>query len=44
MWHAEQGNRLKAEDYLQKVNLIGGTETCKEFTELKAVIDGTASY
>jgi tetratricopeptide (TPR) repeat protein len=44
MWHAEQGNRIKAEDYLQKVKLICGTETCKEFTELKAVIDGTASY
>jgi tetratricopeptide (TPR) repeat protein len=44
MWQAEQGNRLKAEDFLQKVKLICGTETCKEFVELKAVIDGKASY
>lgn len=44
MWQAEQGNRLKAEDFLQKVKLICGTENCKEFVELKAVIDGKASY
>jgi tetratricopeptide (TPR) repeat protein len=44
MWQAEQGNRLKAEDFLQKVKLICGNESCKEFTELRAVIDGTASY
>ena len=44
MWQAEQGNRLKAEDFLQKVKLICGNESCKEFTELKAVINGTASY
>jgi len=44
MWQAEQGNRLKAEDFLQKVKLICGNETCKEYTELKAVIDGKASY
>ena len=44
MWHAEQGNRLMANDYLQKVKLICGTEDCKEFLELKAVIDGKASY
>jgi tetratricopeptide (TPR) repeat protein len=44
MWHAEQGNRLKAEDFLAKVRLICGNTACKEYTELKAVIDGTASY
>ena len=44
MWQAEQGNRLKAEDFLQKVKLICGNESCKEFTELRAVIDGKASY
>jgi len=44
MWHMEQGNRLKAEDYLAKVNLLCGNTNCQEFTELKAVIDGTASY
>ena len=44
MWQAEQGNRLKAEDFLQKVKLICGNESCKDFIELRAVIDGTASY
>jgi tetratricopeptide (TPR) repeat protein len=44
MWQAEQGNRLKAEDFLQKVKLICGTEKCQEFIELKAVIDGKATY
>jgi tetratricopeptide (TPR) repeat protein len=44
MWHAEQGNRLKAEDFLQKIKLLCGNTSCKEYTELKAVIDGTGSY
>ena len=44
MWQMEQGNRLKAEDDLQKVKLICGTDTCEEYRQLKAVIDGKASY
>lgn len=44
MWHMEQGNRLKAEDFLAKVNALCGNTDCKEFVELKAVIDGKASY
>ena len=44
MWQAEQGNRLKAEDFLQKVKLICGNETCTEFRQLREVIDGKASY
>jgi tetratricopeptide (TPR) repeat protein len=44
MWQAEQGNRLKAEDFLAKVELICGNTACKEYTELKAVIDSKASY
>jgi len=44
MWQMEQGNRLKAEDFLQKVNAICGNTSCKEYVELKAVIDGTGSY
>jgi tetratricopeptide (TPR) repeat protein len=44
MWQMEQGNRLKALDDLQKVKLICGSETCEEFRQLKAVIDGKASY
>jgi tetratricopeptide (TPR) repeat protein len=44
MWHMEQGNRLMAQDYLAKVNALCGDTACKEYTELKAVIDGKASY
>jgi len=44
MWHAEQGNRLKAEDFLQKVASICGNTICREYTELKGVIDGTITY
>ena len=44
MWQMEQGNRLKALDDLQKVKLICGNTDCKEYIELKAVIDGTATY
>jgi tetratricopeptide (TPR) repeat protein len=43
MWHAEQGNVLKAKDDLQKVESICGT-TCREYTALKAAIDGTVTY
>jgi tetratricopeptide (TPR) repeat protein len=43
MWHAEQGNLLKAKDYLTKVASICGTG-CKEYTELKGVLDGTQTY
>jgi tetratricopeptide (TPR) repeat protein len=44
MWHMEQGNRLMANDYLARVNALCGDTSCKEYTELKAVIDGKASY
>jgi len=43
MWHAEQGNLLKAKDDLEQVRLICGTE-CKEFVALKEVIDGSRTY
>jgi tetratricopeptide (TPR) repeat protein len=43
MWHAEQGNLLKAKDDLEQVRLICGT-TCKEYVALKEVIDGTRTY
>jgi len=43
MWHAEQGNLLKAKDDLEKVRLICGTE-CKEYVALKEVIDETRTY
>lgn len=44
MWQAEQGNRLKALDHLQKVKLICGNDSCEDYRQLKAVIDGKASY
>jgi tetratricopeptide (TPR) repeat protein len=44
MWQMEQGNRLKALDNLAKVKSICGNTTCRAFVELKAVIDGTATY
>jgi tetratricopeptide (TPR) repeat protein len=43
MWQAEQGNILKAKDDLEKVASICGT-TCREYTALKAAIDGTVTY
>jgi len=44
MWQMEQGNRLKALDDLQKVELICGNTTCEEYRQLKDVIDGKATY
>jgi tetratricopeptide (TPR) repeat protein len=44
MWQMEQGNRLKAQDDLQKVKLLCGNTECTEYRQLKDVIDGRASY
>jgi len=44
MWQMEQGNRLKALDDLQKVKLICGDTSCEAYKELKAVIEGKATY
>jgi tetratricopeptide (TPR) repeat protein len=44
MWHAEQGNLLKAKDDLEKVRLICGNTDCREYRALKDVIDGTKTY
>jgi len=44
MWHAEQGNLLKAKDDLEKVRAICGNTECREYVMLKNVIDGTATY
>jgi Tetratricopeptide repeat len=43
MWHAEQGNILKAREHLAKVQLICGTR-CRAYAELKGVIEGTRLY
>jgi tetratricopeptide (TPR) repeat protein len=44
MWHAEQGNLLKAKDDLEKVRVICGNTDCREYKALKEAIDGTVSY
>ncbi|RDV05371.1 tetratricopeptide repeat protein [Undibacter mobilis] len=44
MWQAEQGNRVKAREYLTKVASLCGNTNCQEYIELKAVIDGTGTY
>ena len=44
MWHLEQGNRLKAEDHLQRIQLICGGTACKEYKDLKGALDGTVTY
>jgi len=44
MWQAEQGNRVNAREYLTRVASLCGNTNCKEYVELKAVIDGTGSY
>ena len=44
MWHAEQGNLLKAKEYLAKVESLCGNTRCREYTELKGVIEGTRTY
>ena len=44
MWHVEQGNRLKAQDFLAKIEAICGNKTCKEYQDLKGGLEGTVSY
>jgi tetratricopeptide (TPR) repeat protein len=43
MWHAEQGNMLKARDHLAKVQGLCGTK-CREYVMLNGVIEGTRVY
>lgn len=43
MWHAEQGNVLKARDHPTKIASICGTQ-CREYVMLKEVIEGTRVY
>jgi tetratricopeptide (TPR) repeat protein len=44
MWHVEQGNLLKAQDFLENIHLICGSTTCREYLDLKGAIEGTVSY
>src|SRR5215831_11853536 len=44
MWYVEQGNMLKAADFLEKIRLICGGTACKEFQDLKGGMEGTVVY
>ncbi len=44
MWHAEQGNLLKARDHLAKLETLCGNTECREYVMLKEVIEGTRVY
>jgi len=44
MWHVEQGNMLKANEYLETIRLICGGTGCQEFQDLKGAIEGRTSY
>lgn len=43
MWHLEQGNRLKAQDHLDTIRAICGTE-CSDYRSLKSALDGKFTY
>jgi tetratricopeptide (TPR) repeat protein len=44
MWHVEQGNMLKAGDFLEKIRLICGGTGCQEYQDLKGGMEGTVVY
>jgi tetratricopeptide (TPR) repeat protein len=44
MWQLEQGNMLKAEDYLQKIQAICGNTECSDYKALKDGIAGNIIY
>jgi tetratricopeptide (TPR) repeat protein len=44
MWHVEQGNMLKAADFLEKIEAICGNKSCKEYQDLKGGMEGTVTY
>jgi tetratricopeptide (TPR) repeat protein len=43
MWHLEQGNRLKAEDYLDRIAAICGTD-CEDYKSLQLALAGGGNY
>ena len=44
LWHLEQGNKLKAQDFLEKIRLLCG-ESCQDYLDLKGAIErGQHSY
>lgn len=43
MWQLEQGNRLKAEEYLERIAAICGTD-CDDYKSLKLALAGGSAY
>ena len=44
MWHLEQGNRLKAQDYLATISTLCGDTACKEYVSLQDALNGNMVY
>jgi len=44
MWHLEQGNRLKAEEHLEKIAAICGGKGCDDYKALDAALAGRGTY
>jgi tetratricopeptide (TPR) repeat protein len=44
MWHVEQGNMLKAADFLERIRLICNGTGCQEYQDLKGAMEGTVVY
>ncbi len=40
LWHLEQGNRLKAQDHLETIRLLCGTD-CGDYRSLKTALEST---
>jgi tetratricopeptide (TPR) repeat protein len=43
MWHLERGDRAKAEQHLERIQLICG-QGCEEFTSLRDALNGSVTY
>ena len=43
-WDVEQGNMLKARDFLEEIRSICDVTGCQEHAALKAAIEGNISY
>ena len=44
MWHAEQGNLIKASEFLDRIEALCGGAACAEYTGLKGAIEGSVTY
>lgn len=44
MWHLEQGNMLKAQDFLETIRGLCGGTSCKEYASLKDALEGNIVY